>query len=154
MARVVLEGAPWAARRKRTEELKERWPFASEVLAFYGLLLDAQREACEAACMDLPQPSEVASYAAERVVPRIVDISVASGPPAMSASVLEQFHDADFEGAIGRWLHGDELAPVERYLARAAAAPVLEALGENAAEACEGPRDERHCPSVRRPASS
>jgi formate dehydrogenase maturation protein FdhE len=146
MASVVLDGAPWAARRKRAEELKERWPFAAEVLAFYALLLDVQREAYERACRELPQPCDVASYAAAHVVPRVVEVSVASGPPAMSATVLEHFHDADFEAVAGRWLRGGALTPIERYLARAATAPVLEALGKSAADACEGPRDERHCP--------
>lgn len=147
MARAVLEAGPWSKRRKRTEHLKERWAFATEVLSFYGQLLDVQENAYAAASSDLPQPSEVAAYAAARIVPRVVELSVASGPPALSASVLEKFHEADFEAIIGRWLRGGELSSIERYLARAAAAPVLEALGKNAAEVCEGPQDELHCPN-------
>ncbi|HXP93992.1 MAG TPA: formate dehydrogenase accessory protein FdhE [Candidatus Binatia bacterium] len=147
MAGVVLEAATWSKRRKRTEELKGRWPFATEVLAFYGLLLDVQEAAYQTASRDLPQPSEVAAYAAERIVPRVVEVSIANGPPAMSASVLEKFHETDFEAIVRRWLRGEDLSSIERYLARAATSPVLEALGKNAAEACEGPRDERHCPT-------
>ena len=147
MASIVLEPAVWSKRRKRAAELKERWPFASEVLAFYELLLDVQEAGCREASRDLPQPAEVAAYAAERIVPRVVEVSVAGGPAAMSVSVLERFHAADFEAVVRGWLRGEELSPIERYLARAATAPVLEALGESAAEACAGPRDERHCPT-------
>ena len=39
-----------------------------------------------------------------------------------------------------------EQSPVDVFLARASAAPVLEALGSAIGAACLGPRDERHCP--------
>ena len=46
-----------------------------------------------------------------------------------------------------RWLQGGEQALVDRYLARAAAEPVLEALSPAAlAAVCRGPRDAIHCP--------
>ena len=118
MASIVLEPAVWSKRRKRAAELKERWPFASEVLAFYELLLDVQEAGCREASRDLPQPAEVAAYAAERIVPRVVEVSVAGGPAAMSAAVLERFHAADFEAVVRGWLRGEELSPIERYLAR------------------------------------
>jgi formate dehydrogenase maturation protein FdhE len=64
------------------------------------------------------------------------------------AAVLECFHDANLKEVVRRWLRGgDELSAVERFLARAAAGPVLEAEGRAAGDACEGPRSERHCPT-------
>src|SRR5438876_5014635 len=42
---------------------------------------------------------------------------------------------------------GDEQPIVDRYLARAAVGPVLEALGAEARARCGGPRDARHCPA-------
>jgi formate dehydrogenase maturation protein FdhE len=111
------------------------------------MLLDVQERAFAAACDAPPDPSAVAAYAAERILPGVIEVSVAGGPPTLMASVLERFHEVTLNAMLERWLRGDvELAPVERYLARAATAPVLEALGPAAGDACEGPRDERHCP--------
>jgi formate dehydrogenase maturation protein FdhE len=45
------------------------------------------------------------------------------------------------EGALAGWLAGAELDPVDRYLARASLAPVLEALGDGAGAACAPVRD-------------
>lgn len=147
MAQALLEIGEWPKRRRRAAELRERWPFAGEVLAFYTALLEVQERAFVAALEDAPRPGAVAAYAAERVLPHVLEVSAASGPPALVASVLERFHEADVAQIVRRWLRGDELLGVDRYVARAAAGPVLEALGSAAGAACEGPRDERHCPT-------
>ena len=146
MNAALLETGEWANRRRRAEELTARWPFSAGVLTFYAALTEVQERAYLAALEDAPRPEAVAAYAAERVMPRIVELSAASGPPALVTTVLERFDELDFAGAIDAWLRSDELAPIERYLARAAAGPVLEALGETAGEACQGPRDGAHCP--------
>jgi FdhE protein len=64
----------------------------------------------------------------------------------MTESVLSAFHETDLHPMIESWLRGDSQPPVERYLARAATGPILEALG---ADAVERPAtvDERHCPA-------
>src|SRR5262249_55829002 len=61
-------------------------------------------------------------------------------------ALRERARSSDPARAIAAWLVGAELTPVERYVTRAAAGPVLEALGPRAAAACVGSRDERHCP--------
>src|SRR5205823_8892942 len=52
-----------------------------------------------------------------------------------------------YGGLLERWIAGDEQPIVDRYLARAAVGPVLEALGAEARARCGGPRDARHCPA-------
>lgn len=136
----VLVASPWPKRRARAATLGERWPFAADVLAFYGLLLEVQEQAYARALT--AAPADVATYAAEHVVPRIVEVSVQSGPPALTAAVLRCFDVADFSALIGRWLRNEDLEPIERYLARAAAAPVIEAVGAPTASE----PDDRHCP--------
>ena len=59
-----------------------------------------------------------------------------------------QYATAGLEDALAGWLAGGELAPVQRYLARASLHAPLVALGADAGEACAAdpaPRDERHC---------
>lgn len=147
MIEPLVDVSRWSLRRKRAEELRERWSFAAEVLAFYAAIADVQEAAFVAVFDNLPSPQSLSAYAAERVVPRIVETSIANGPPAMTDSVLGSFHEADFEGVIDSWLRGEELGAVERYLARAATGPILEALVANDAELpYNGPRDDCHCP--------
>lgn len=145
MLQPVLD-ARWSQRRERARELVVSWAFASEVLGFYGALLDAQERIFERALEDRPAPKLVAAYAAENALGAIVEVSVSSGPPAMTESVLSAFHETDLHPMIESWLRGDSQPPVERYLARAATGPILEALG---ADAVERPAtvDERHCPA-------
>ncbi|MGZ3510238.1 MAG: hypothetical protein ACXWNJ_18010 [Vulcanimicrobiaceae bacterium] len=149
MATVIpsLSRDRWAQRRKRAEVLAESWPFAADVLALYMRLLDAQEAAYERTREDAPQAQAVPAYCAERVVPRIVEVSVADGPALLVEGVLQCFDELDFEETIAKWLRGEELPAIERFLARASSAPVLEALGAAAGDACEGPRDDRHCPT-------
>ena len=124
MARVLTETDRWSKRRERTEELKERWPFALEVLTFYGRLLDVQERAYAAAREDAPPSEALVAYVAERVTKRVIEVSVADGPPALVGAVLERFHESDVSEFIAGWLRGDELDGVARYLAHSAAGPV------------------------------
>jgi formate dehydrogenase maturation protein FdhE len=144
---VLLDTGEWAKRRRRAEDLKARWPFSADVLTFYAALLEVQERAYLDALEDAPRPEAVAAYTAECVMPRVIGLSAASGPPALVAGVLERFDELDFAAAIAAWLRGEELPPIDRYLARAAAGPVLEALGDAAGAACEGPREGVHCPT-------
>lgn len=147
MAELLLGTDVWSKRRARATELAQRRPFAAEVLTFYAALLEVQERAYAGALEDTPRPDTVAAYAAQRVLPRVIEVSAASGPAALVAAVLERFHELDFTATLAAWLRGDDLPGIERYLARAAAGPILEALGAAAGAACDGPRDAVHCPA-------
>ena len=145
----------WAERRRRAEDLAGRWPFALEVLTFYGALLGAQERVYEAA-QAMPQaqwsdPSRVAAYVTERALPLVREVTVARGPEKLARAVADAPPGGNglqgrWEEKVTRWLGDQELSPEDRYLVRAAAGPVLEALGPAATAVCAGPRDERHCP--------
>jgi FdhE protein len=145
--RPALAADHWIARRRRADELRQRWAFAVEVLALYRAILDVQIRAFQAARATPPDPAGVAAYVVRRVLPAVIDASTANGPERLATLVAERFHTANLQLMVARWLAGDELPAVDRYLARAAAGPVLEALGEAAGQACTGPRDDRHCPN-------
>jgi FdhE protein len=122
-------GAPsWAARRRRASTLRDRWPHAEEMLSLYGALLGVQERAAEATLDDRPSPGALAGYVAARVMPGIVEVTRAAGPPALVEAVGEPLPAPD--AAVRRWLAGEPQPPVPEYLARGASAPVLEALGE------------------------
>jgi hypothetical protein len=127
--------SPWAARRLRAEELRARHPFADEVLTLYLALLPVQDEAWSAARQSPPEPEELAPWAAVRVLPAVLDVTVAAGPVALGEAARARGAAADHEALAG-WLAGAELEPVARYLARATLGPLLEALGERAGAAC------------------
>jgi formate dehydrogenase maturation protein FdhE len=146
MAKVMLDVSPWTARKQRAGELAERWPFAAEVLTFYANLCAVQERAFDEARHAAPRAADAAAYAAERVMPAIIEVSAASGPATLMQGVLERFHAADMAEIVRSWLRGVGLGPIDRFLARAASGPVLEALAGDASAACDGPRDERHCP--------
>jgi Protein involved in formate dehydrogenase formation len=130
-----------AERRLRAEALRERHPFAADLLTLYLALLPVQEDARRAAAESPPAPAELARWAAERVVPAIVDATVAAGPAALGEAVRERLADGEVERTLAAWLAGEELDPVARYLSRASLAPVLEEVGAAAhapatAEAC------------------
>jgi hypothetical protein len=138
--------SPWSARRGRARELRERYPFAAEVLTLYLALLDVQEPAFEAAVATPPAPGAVVPLARE-LLPRVLDATVAAGPAMLGQAAVGRFHSADLDDLMVRWLRGAEQPPVDRYLARAATAPVLEAMEPDAlAVLCAGDRDARHCP--------
>jgi formate dehydrogenase maturation protein FdhE len=142
----VQSSSRYAQRKQRANDLAQRWSFAAETLRFYCSLLEVQQPAHERALAAAIDPIDTAAFAAENVLPRVVEVSATHGPPALQQGVLERFDAIDFEKTIRAWLHGEPLDAFDRYLARAATAPVLEALGERAGEACDGPRTERTCP--------
>jgi formate dehydrogenase maturation protein FdhE len=140
----------WTERRRRAVELKERWPFAAEVLTFYGALLDAQERVYETARSELSDPFRTVRYAVARALPIVRNVTTASGPETLARAVADLPGEDDSttnrEEKLKCWLDGGELSAVDRFLARAAVGPVLEALGPRVGQACGGPRDERHCP--------
>jgi Protein involved in formate dehydrogenase formation len=128
--------SPWTARAQRAEELRERYPFAAELLALYLALVPVQEDVWRTTRKSPPQPAELARWAAIRVLPAVVEATVAAGPATLRDAVVSRFADDAVDDALAGWLAGEELDPVDRYLARASLAPALEALGEQAAEAC------------------
>jgi Protein involved in formate dehydrogenase formation len=148
----VVAGGQWTARRGRAAELEERWPFAAEVLAFYRALLDTQGQVYDMARSEVSDPSQTVSYAVARALPMVRAVTIASGPEKLARAVADLFSEGEtvsareWEEKVKRWLGAGELAAVDRYMARAAAGPVLEALGPAPEQACGGARDDRHCP--------
>jgi FdhE protein len=137
--------SPWLAHRRRARDLRERHGFAAEMLTLYLALLDAWEDGWALARAERPQPAKLAGWAAERVLPRVVDATASAGPEALAGAAGRGVP----EDVLGTWLAGGELEPVERYLARASLWAPLVALGADAAEACAddpSPRDARHCP--------
>ncbi len=147
MAEPALLVEPWTARRGRAGALRERYPFAREILDLYHALLDIQEPAFANARADRPAASSLPGYVAERVLPAVADVTCARGPVSLSGLVSHRVRDANPAEIIRGWLAGEEQSPVDRYLARASTGPVLEALGQAAGAACAGPRDRRHCPT-------
>jgi formate dehydrogenase maturation protein FdhE len=137
----------WARRRKRARELGERYPFAAQLLEFYGALLDVQEPAFLAALDRRPPPERLAVYAADHLLPAVGDVTVARGPEPLRLARAGRYDAGGLDTLIAQWLAGEDQSPVDRYLARAAAGPLLEALGEAAGAACPGPRAPRTCPT-------
>lgn len=139
-------GEVWSARRRRVDQLRSRYPFAAELLSLYGALLDVQEPAFLAAQEAEVSPAEVARFATAAVLPGLVQVTATHGPARLVGEVRERLASVDPVALIEGWLRGAEQSPVDRYLARACAGPILEALGPAAGDACSGPRDQRHCP--------
>lgn len=138
-----VQASPWAASRRRAENLRERHDFAAEVLTLYLALVEVWEESWASARVE--QPTSLPGWAVDRVLPKVVAATAESGPKPLVESL-----PADPRGAeelLAAWLAGAELVPVERYLARATLRGPLEAV--DAAVACAedpAPRGDRRCP--------
>jgi hypothetical protein len=133
---------PFAARRLRAEALRARHPFADEVLSLYLALLPVHEHAWDAVRESAPDPAELSRWATARVLPAVVEATVAAGPAQLAEAASGRLAAATAEEALAGWLAGAELDPVDRYLARASLGPVLEALGDQAGAACVRPHGE------------
>jgi Protein involved in formate dehydrogenase formation len=144
-APVETVASPWAGRRLRAEALRARHPFAAELMTLYLALLPVQEEVWGSARESPPPVDELPGWAASRVLPAIVQATVLAGPGVLAEAAPER----SAERALAGWLAGEELDPVDRYLARASLGPVLEALAERAGAACAGApsgEDREVCP--------
>ncbi len=123
----VLEAAvatnPWPLRRERAAELAERYPHAAEMLRLYQALTVVQE-----AVYSIPSPQNIAAYAAENVLPAVIDVTVEAGPRALRDGVIALYASANLEDMIQSWLDQQPLNPFETYLARASASPLLEVV--------------------------
>jgi hypothetical protein len=132
--------SPWPERRRRALQLRERHPFAAEVLTLYLALLDVQEPAYAAAAGASP---EQARTMARDLLPRVIEATTAAGPAKLVEGAVARIHAADLDNVIDGWLRGMEQSAVDRYLARAGCGPVLEAM-EPAALAVLCPGDPPH----------
>ncbi len=147
MAQVAVATGKWADRRARTAQLRHRHAFAREVLDFYGALLGVQQLAYDEAIAAKPAAGDLVAYVAERVVPATVDVTIAAGPQKLRTAVAGRLETTSARDIVAAWINSKDQTLVDRFLARVSLGPVLEALGSEAAAACAGVRDQRHCPS-------
>ena len=92
-------------RRRRAEALRDRHRFAGELLVLYIALLDAWESVSESPS----EPKEAAPWAADHVLPAVVEATLAAGPPALRQAVRDR-PDPPLAG----WLTG---APSSRWTA-------------------------------------
>ena len=144
MAQVMTD--TWELRQVRSAVLRGRYPFTAEMLDLYAALLPVQEAAFLDAITSPPGPQWIASYIADQVVPGVVEVTMASGPERLRAAVAERLALAGAGAMVEGWMRGDGQHAADRYVARAALSPVLEAMGELAAPAFDGLRDQNHCP--------
>jgi FdhE protein len=140
---------PWVGHRQRAEFLRGRQPFAAEVLTVYLALLEVWEDGWDLAHTDRPEPRQLARWTAERVLPRVVKATEATGPEPLAAAARDLLDAGGLEESLVAWLAGGELPPVERYLARASLHAPLVAVAADADAACTddpSPRGGRRCP--------
>jgi FdhE protein len=127
---------PWPLRRDRAAELADRFPYAAEMLRLYQALTVVQEAAFHEARGIFRSPSggaqgggslDIAALAVRNVLPGIIDVTTETGPRGLRDGVVSVFCSADLVNLVQRWLDGQPLTPVETYLARASASPLLEA---------------------------
>ena len=149
MSQLAIDHQPWTDRARRADDLVRTQPHAEELLTLYQALLEPQRQAFERAQREQPAAGELSAYVAATALPGVLAATLRAGPEQLRVAALARFHDADLPELVSGWLDGAELPPVDRYLARASATPVLEALPRIAAAAFELPADSdtRRCPS-------
>lgn len=135
----------WAERRTRAAELRAKHPFAGEVLRLYTALIDAWEASVPAEGgqgWGARREAELIAHATGEVLPRVIEATVAAGPPLLADAVRTFAGGAGSEALVSAWAEGRDQSPIERYLGRASFAPLLESRAPAAGHAV----DERHCP--------
>src|SRR3989442_12637129 len=80
--------AVWEARRKRAQELGERYDFARELLDLYAALLEGQASTYERALHDRPGAIDLAGYVVRTAFPAVIDATLAKGTDTIREAVL------------------------------------------------------------------
>jgi len=148
----AIASARSSTARSRSQALRGRYPFASEILTLFEALLDVWSDpeirTGDAFEDRTTTQASLATHAAKRVMPLVIDATVAHGPPALAAAVSVRFVKANLVDIAARWLASDELLPVDRYLARASLQPLLEAMADVERSALFDHKggDDLHCP--------
>jgi len=145
---------PWTLRHERAAELTERYPHAAEMLRLYQRLVPVQQLAyrefsspARGGQVGGLQSEEIVNFAADNVLPAVVDATVSAGPARLRDGVISVFCSADLPGLIRRWLDNEPLTPFETYLARASASPILEATSLPLVDRAREGVSDRLCPS-------
>jgi formate dehydrogenase maturation protein FdhE len=136
----------YADRRRRAAELAQRYDFAREPLALYGAVLEAQERAFERARADRPTVEDLPAYVVRSALPDVMSAVMTAGTETLREAVLLRFHEGDLERVVTSWLRGEAQNGMDAFLARAATAPVLEALPD-VARALPIAGEERFCPA-------
>lgn len=144
-AAVATGVTTWTERRRRAQELLERYPHAAEQLGLYAALLEVQEAAFHDALDRAPAAESLPEYVADRVLAQVVDRTITHGPAALGEAVLERWREGRGAAVVADWLRGRDRDPVSRYLARAAAGPLLEALGPAAGRGAHHAGEARQC---------
>jgi hypothetical protein len=150
MSEARVQASPWALSRRRAEALLARHDFAAELLTLYLALIEVWESSWEAARAETP-PS-LPDWAADRVAPEVIAVTERSGPAGLRNAMNASFTAPDavngsFIALLRAYLAGEELVPVERYLARATLRGPLAAVDVEAACAADpAPRGDRRCP--------
>jgi len=145
MAQAAVEVDSWAERRRRTAELRERRPFARELLDFYSAVLVVQQDAYRDAVASRPSAEMLGAYVVELVMPAIADVTIAAGPERLRAAAAGRLEQGDLRAIVNAWMLGEPLPPVDSFLARASTSPVLEALDGRVTAAAADGRSGRRC---------
>ena len=146
MSAVAERVTSYADRRRRAAELAERYDFAREPLALYGAVAEAQERAFERAGVDSPSVEDLPAYVVRSALPDVMSAVMTAGTEPLREAVLLRFHEGDLERVVTSWLRGEAQNGMDVFLARAATAPVLEAL-PNVARALPIAGEERFCPA-------
>jgi formate dehydrogenase maturation protein FdhE len=143
----AISTQPWTDRRRRAEQLLAREKHAAGLLRLYAALTEAWTEIAQDVSTNPPAPTELADYVATRAMPRVLDRTMIGGPEALREALVGRFHEGDPAAMVRAWLAGDEQPVTDRYLARAAASPVLETVPALARSTGSQASDLRHCPN-------
>jgi formate dehydrogenase accessory protein FdhE len=144
---VVERITAFGERKRRALELAPRFDFVAEPMHLAAALMDAQERAYLRAREDRPGAADLVAYIVRASLPDVMDATMTAGTEVLREAVLLRFHEGDLEGIVRAWLAGEALSETDAYLARAAAAPVLEALPELGASLRGDATDERRCPA-------
>ena len=136
----------YADRRTRAAELADRYDFAREPLALCAAVAAAQERIFERARADRPGFDALAAYVVRAALPDVMTAVMSAGTETLREAVLLRFHEGDLERMVSLWLRGDAQEGTDVFLARAATAPVLEALPEVARALPIASGVPRYCP--------
>jgi hypothetical protein len=143
----TVTSSPWAAHRQRADALHARHRHAAQMLTLYLALLDVWEEAWRVARADPPPPHQLAEWAAQHVLAKVVAATAQFGPRPLATAVSDLQTSGTVEPILAGWLAGAESAPVDQYLARAVRRGPLEAVdGDAACGRDPTPRGGRRCP--------
>lgn len=145
MSTVAERTTVFDTRKARAVELGARFDFVAEPMRLVAALADAQKVAFLRARAERPAAADLRAYVVSVSLPGVMDATMSAGTESLREAVLLRFHDGDLDAIVAAWLAGDEQSPTDAYLARAAAAPVLEAVPEAGSLLRGEAADDRRC---------